>query len=177
MSKISHAILPGLGQVCPECLSRGHIAEFPLSVGEVYSFDITEPPSRLDWDIAAARTLITARPRTAQRLSPTWLAAWLAQWTSITPEHLEHIPADRRDEPGILVEILVCIPGGRPEPFRVLIDGTHRAARKLRDSQDVWTYLLTEQEQRSICTYYVNGQMTELSSFAGPGVTPEQAGL
>ena len=177
MNKISHVILPGVGRVCPECLSRGHIAAFPLSVGEVYSFEITEPASRLDWDIAVVRALIAARPRAAQRLSPIWLAAWLAERTSITPEHLEHLPADKLDEPGILVEILVCVPGGRPEPFHILIDGTHRAARKLRDRQQARAYLLTEQEQRSVCTYYVNGQQAELTSFPDPGVTPEQARL
>ena len=177
MNKISHVILPGVGRVCPECLSRGHVAAFPLSAGEVYSFEITEPASRLDWDIAAARALIAARPRAAQPLSPTWLAAWLAERTSITPEHLEHIPADKRDEPGILVEIMVCVPGGRPEPFHILIDGTHRAARKLREGQDAWAYLLTEEEQRSVCSYYVNGQAAELPSLPGPGVTAEQARL
>ena len=37
---------------------------------------------------------------------------------------------------------------------------------------------LTEQEQRSICTYTVEGKVTEIPQIAaGPGITPEDAGL
>src|SRR5712692_10288994 len=56
-SIITRVILPGIGPVCPE----------------VYSFGGTEPEAQLDWDVDAARGLIAARPRTAQRLDPNWL--------------------------------------------------------------------------------------------------------
>ena len=72
-SIITHVILPGLGPVCPECFSRGHIAAFSLAPGEVYSYGITEPQAQLDWDVDAARALIADRPRTAQRLETNWL--------------------------------------------------------------------------------------------------------
>ncbi len=176
-SIITRVILPGLGPVCPECFSRGDIAALPLSPKEVYSFGVTQPEAQLDWDVDEARVLIAARPRTAQRLDPNWLESWLAERTSITPEHLDHIPADKLEEPGILVEIMGCPPGGEPEPFRILIDGTHRAARKLRDRQAYWAFLLTEEEQRSICTYRLEGQVSELSSFPGPGITDREAGV
>ncbi len=176
-SSITRVILPGVGAVCPECLSRGHVAALPLLTGEVYSFEMTNPTSQLDWDIAQARALIGARPRAPRRLDGIWLQTWLAQRTSITPEHLDHIPADKLDEPGLLVEIMTCPPGGEPEPFRILIDGTHRAARKLRDRQDTWAFLLTEQEQRSICTYRLGGRLLDLPSLAGPGITDRQAGV
>jgi hypothetical protein len=38
---------------------------------------------------------------------------------------------------------LACPPGAIPQPFRILIDRTHRAATKQRDRQDCWAYLLT----------------------------------
>src|SRR5207302_1733467 len=88
-SIITRVILPGIGPVCPECFSRGYIAALPLSPKEVYSFGVTEPEAQLDWDVDAARGLIAACPRTAQRLEPNWLECWLGERTTITPEHLE----------------------------------------------------------------------------------------
>ena len=61
-SIITHVILPGLGPVCPECFSRGHIGPPFLAPGEVYSFGITEPQAQLDWDVVAARALIDDQP-------------------------------------------------------------------------------------------------------------------
>jgi hypothetical protein len=103
--------------------------------------------------------------------------AWLTERTSITPEHLDHIPASKLDEPGILIEIIAGPSGCQPKPFRILIDGTHRAARKLRDHQDYWAFLLTEAEQYSICTYRLEGRVAELPSFPGPGITDREAGV
>jgi len=105
-SIISRVIVPGVGPVCPECLSRGHLPAVRLSPREVYSFGLSEPQSQLDWDVDAARALIAARPRTARRLDPVWLSTWLTERTSITVEHLEHIPPASFDEPAILVEIM-----------------------------------------------------------------------
>ncbi len=176
-SIISSVVLPGLGPVCPECFSRGYVSALQLSPKEVYSFGMTEPRSQLDWDVDTARALIAARPRTAGRLDPSWLKTWLADRTSVTAEHLDHIPADKLAEPAVLVEIMACPPEAEPQPFRILIDGTHRAARKLRDRQDCWAFLLTEDEQRSICTYQLEGQVVELPSFPGPGISDREAGI
>jgi len=167
-SIITSVILPGLGPVCPECFSRGHVATLGLSPKEVYSFGVTEPQAQLDWDVDAARALIAANPRTAQRLDPNWLASWLAERTTITPEHLDHIPMGKLQEPGILIEIMAGPPACEPEPIHILIDGTHRGARKLRDGQEYWAYLLTEEEQRSICTYRLEGRVAELRLFPDP---------
>jgi hypothetical protein len=177
MTIVTRVNLPGIGPVCPECLVRGHVAAFRLPPGEVYSFGVAEPPCQLDWDVDAARALIASRPRTPQRLDPRWLEAWLSNRCGPTPQHVDHIPADKLDEPGILVEVLAGPPGAQPEPFRILIDGTHRAARKLREGQDYWAYLLTEDEQRSICTYYSEGRRAELPSFPGQGIDDRQAGI
>src|SRR5438105_1592730 len=59
-SIIASAILSGVGPVCPECLSRGHVPALRLPPEEVYSFGLTDPPAQLDWDIHAARALIAA---------------------------------------------------------------------------------------------------------------------
>jgi len=118
-----------------------------------------------------------ARERAAQRLETNWLKSWLTERTSVTPEHLDHIPAGKPDEPGILIEIMAGPPGCQPEPFRILIDGTHRGARKLRDRQDYWTFLLTEEEQRSICTYRLEGRVAGLPLLAGPGISAWEAGV
>ena len=91
-SAITHAILPTIVSVCVECFSRGHIAGLSLSPAEVYSFGVTKPQAQLDRDVDAARALIVARPRTAQRLDLSWLGHWLAQRSSFTREHLDHIP-------------------------------------------------------------------------------------
>jgi len=65
-----------------------------------------------------------------------------------------------------------------PSHFRILIDGTHRAARKLRDHQDYWAFVLTEAEQYSICTYRLEGRVAELPSFSpGSGITDREAGV
>jgi hypothetical protein len=134
-SIMTSVILPGVGPVCPECLSRGYVPALPLLPGEVYSFGVAEPPAQLDWDIDCARRLISERPRAAQRVHPEWLAEWLARRTTVTAEHFDHIPPEKLDEPAIIVEVAACPPGREPRPFRILIDGTHRLARKLRDGQ------------------------------------------
>ena len=64
---ISQVILPGIGPVCPECYSRGHVGgglALPLG-GEVYTFTFLTPegPAELTWDIDAARRLVAERPR------------------------------------------------------------------------------------------------------------------
>ena len=82
-SIISRVILPGVGPVCPECLSRGHLPSLRLSPREVYSFGLTEPPSQLDWDVDAARALIAARPRTAHRLEPFWLSGEFRKFVAL----------------------------------------------------------------------------------------------
>jgi hypothetical protein len=176
-SIISPVMLPGVGPVCPECLSRGHLPALRLSPREVYSFGMTDPQTQLDWDIDEARALIAARPRAAQPLDPAWLKSWLGERTSVTAEHLDHIPMARLDEPAIIVEIIGCPPGGAPQPFRILVDGSHRAARKLRERQDCWAYLLTEEEQRSICTYRLEGQVVEVATFPGCGIGDREAGI
>ena len=83
---------------------------------------------------------------------------------------------------GCLASSWVITVAARPDApmfdFGILIDGSHRAALALRDGRDFFACLLTEQEQRSICTYTVEGKVTAIPQIAaGPGITPEDAGL
>lgn len=174
---ISSVILPGLGPVCPECFSRGYVGPLSLGPKEIYSFGVSELQAQLDWDVDAARALIAARPRTAQRLDPHWLQCWLTERSNFTLQHLTHIPPEKLAEPGILVEIVGCPPGGQPQSFRILIDGTHRAARKLRQGHPFWAFMLTEEEQRSICTYRRQGHVVKLPTALGFGISDRQAGI
>jgi len=176
---ISTVILPGLGVVCPECFCRGFVGGLPIDGREIYTFSMTGPESELSWDIAQAQELLTLRPRKPKKLDPVELADWLRTRVTITPLHLDHIPVDKRALPGIFVVITVAARPGAPMlDFGILIDGSHRAALALRDGRDFYAYLLTEQEQRSICTYTVEGRVTEIPLMApGPGITPEDAGL
>jgi hypothetical protein len=174
---VSRVILSGVGAVCVECLSRGHVAALPLPPGEVYTFGVTEPRAEYSWDVDAARAMVVDRPRNAPRVDRAWLASWLVERSSFTPEHLDHIPTDKLMEPGIVVEVLAGPSGSQPEPFAILIDGTHRAARCLRDGQEFSAYLLTEEEQRSICVYRRDGSVVECPSFPGQGITDRDPGV
>ena len=64
-SGITHVILPAIGSVCVECFSRGHIAGLSLFPAEVYSFGVTKPQAQLDWDVDAARALVSRCHRVA----------------------------------------------------------------------------------------------------------------
>ena len=52
-----------------------------------------------------------------------------------------------------------------------------RAARRLRDGLNCWAYLLTEDEQRSICTYRRDGRVMECPTVPGPGIGDSDAGV
>jgi hypothetical protein len=179
---ISQVILPGIGPVCPECYSRGHVGgglALPLG-GEVYTFTFLTPegPAELTWDIDAARRLLAERPREPRLLNPHSLLAWLRRYVTITEQHLDHLPDDVLDEPGIMAIIETAeAPGAPLRAFAILIDGSHRAARAVRDGRRFRAYLLTEQEQASIATYTINGQVEPLPTAPGPGVTDEDAGI
>jgi hypothetical protein len=176
---ITTVILPGLGAVCPECFGRGFVGGLPINGREIYTFSMTGPDSELSWDIARAQELLTLRPRQPKKLDPVDLADWLRSRVTITPRHLDHIPVAKRGVPGIFVVITVAAgPDAPMSDFGILIDGSHRAALALRDGRDFFAYLLTEQEQRSTCTYTVEGKVTVIPRIAaGPGITPEDAGL
>ncbi len=170
---ISTVMLPGLGAVCPECFGRGFVGGLPIDGREIYT------DSELSWDIARAQELPTQRPRRPKKLDPVEAAEWLRARVTITPRHLDHVPVAQRGAPGIFVVITVAARPDAPTfDFGMLIDGSHRAALALRDGRDFFAHLLTEQEQRSICTYTVEGKVTETPQIAaGPGIMREDAGL
>jgi hypothetical protein len=179
---ISRVVLPGIGPVCLECYSRGHVGgELALPTGrEVYTFTFLTPdgPAELTWNIDAARRLLAERPRQPRLLNPQSLLAWLRRYVSITEQHLDHLPGDILDEPGIMVVIDTAeVPGAPLREFAILIDGSHRAARAVRDGRCFRACLLTEQEQASIAAYTLNGRVEPMPTTLRPGVTDEDAGL
>jgi hypothetical protein len=179
---ISQVILPGIGPVCPECFSRGHVGgrlALPAG-GELYTFTFLTPdgPAELSWNIEAARRLLAERPREPRQLNTLSLLAWLRRHVTITEQHLDHLPDDVLEEPGIMVVIETAeAPGAPLREFAILIDGSHRAARAVRDGRRYRAYLLTEQEQASIATYTLNGKVEPMPTIPGPGVTDEEAGI
>jgi len=171
-------ILAGSGPVCLECFSRGFVGDLPVKPDEVYTFSFACPESELTWNIGRARELLARRPRQPQTLDPRHLAKWLRDRVTITPEHLDHIPVNKHREPGIVVVITTATsPDAPPYAFAILIDGSHRAALALGAGRDFSAYLLTEEEQRSICTYRVEGQVAEIPLIPGPGITDADVGL
>lgn len=71
----------------------------------------------------------------------------------------------------------LCPPGCDPRPFRIVVDGTHRLARKLYNGQACWAYLLTEEEQASIRTYRFGGKVAEMPTLPGWGIRDREAGI
>ena len=49
--------------------------------------------------------------------------------------------------------------------------------RRLRQSQACWAFMLTEEEQRSICTYTREGHIVEPPMTTGLGISDRQAGI
>jgi hypothetical protein len=153
-TEIAPLQVPGIGNVCPQCFSRGHLTSSLGRPCEIFSFGLLNPPVRFDWNVDAARHLITARPRPSRQIDTVWLRDWLETRSAYALEHLEHIPLHLLNEPGIMVE-LVAERDGKSQPLRILIDGTHRAARSLRKRRPFSAYVLTDGEQRLIRTYHV----------------------
>ena len=141
--------------------------------------DRLQREARTGHDLAVGERNVRSEVLIAAGIEPVDLADWLRSRGTITPRHLDHIPVAKRGVPGIFVVITVAPgPGAPMSDFGILIDGSHRAALALREGRDFYAYLLTEQEQRSICTYTVEGKVTEIPQIAaGPGITPEDAGL
>lgn len=58
----------------------------------------------------------------------------------------EHLPHVRLGRPGIIAHVRYPLDDGQTVTAHLLIDGTHRAARSLRDGIPFFVYLLTEEE-------------------------------
>lgn len=88
----------------------------------------------LRFNIRVARRLV--RPEMLHRVDPAAMHSWLES-TQIWSEHLDHLPRDLG--PGIMVTL--------PNHCgRLVIDGNHRAALALRESQEFLAYLLPEKQ-------------------------------
>ena len=92
-------------------------------------------------DVAFARAVVTRRPsRTgAHELDSAQLAHFLEHHGHVLEDHLAHIPSALLDE----AVLIAPLPDGRGH---VLIDGSHRATRRLRALQPVRGVILTRVE-------------------------------
>jgi hypothetical protein len=125
---------------------------------ESFTYQFVNPNAELVWDMEQARAILAKHPRDPQLVDPDWLASWLSTKETFVPEHLEHIPPDKREDPGIVVQIAHAEAPGQPmEWLPILVDGSHRGALALREGRDFYAYELTEKEQYSICTYTPGG--------------------
>jgi hypothetical protein len=128
----------GLDQVSCDACARAQLpAPFNL---ESYSYTARGGPT-WTWDVGFARWQVARRhpPARAERLAPGEVAAWLEHHSQIDQQHLAHIPEGRLEEPVLLAPA----PDGQGQ---VLIDGSHRAAARLRAGLPVEAFLLTEEE-------------------------------
>ena len=70
--------------------------------------------------LAGAHQLLATRPRDPKKLGPVELVEWLGNRVTITPQHLDDIPAAKRQVPGIFVVITVAA-----EPDAPMCDTVH----------------------------------------------------
>ena len=159
-----------MAESCPKCAINAQMNRRALVLAadgarlveqlvvESFTFTFHDPESTATWNVDEARAMIARVPRPPLPLDPTWLKGWLATKETFDPGHLDHIPASRREEPGILIRVAnIEAPGAPIRWVYILIDGSHRAALALRQGRTFYAYLLSEQEQYSICTYTLAG--------------------
>jgi hypothetical protein len=128
----------GLDSVgCQACARALLPAPFNL---ESYTFTARGGAS-WTWDVAFARSLVSTRdPRSEPVLLEAHdLASWLEHCSQVDEAHLAHIPADWIQEPVLLAPV----PDGQGQ---VMVDGSHRAAVRVRAGLPVHAHLLTEGE-------------------------------
>jgi hypothetical protein len=116
---------------CPECVSR-------LSGPEVYTVKRFRDNALLAWDIDLAIEICQDGRQPIE--IPRNILEDILKVNGTTPYHLDHVSLDF---PGI-----ACAVDFTPEdePIRGLIDGSHRAARSLRDNAPFFAYLLSDEE-------------------------------
>ena len=50
-------------------------------------------------DVEQARAILAAHPRLPILVNSEWLKAWLGKKETFVPEHLDHIPTPKREQP------------------------------------------------------------------------------
>jgi hypothetical protein len=134
---------------CQNCVAA-HRPQFTLR----YSLSVVNQDGSegaVHFKIAKARAMVEADPRPPRRIEPDALQQFLDEHAeAINTAHLDHIPNGALRVPGLVVQFDELDEHGQLRPTSVLIDGTHRAARSLRDGQPFFAYLLTDNEMAAI---------------------------
>ena len=115
-----------------------------------YSIEVVNPDGsrgEMEFKVAKARAMVKYDPRLPRPILPRALRQFLEQHAeAINVDHLAHLPPEDRCEPGLIVQFDELDDRGQQVPTAVLIDGTHRAARALRDNRLFLAYVLTDAE-------------------------------
>jgi hypothetical protein len=129
--------------------------------GESYSFTMTDPDQEIVWSLDVARGYIRAGLVPIMELDPDALKSWIDTYADVDEAHLDHIPLESIYVPGILIAIATAPTVDDPiEIFPILLDGTHRATRALREGRPFFAYVLNEPQQRDCrVQYWLNGRL------------------
>lgn len=138
---------------CPRCGGRAH-----------YDVECYRWGRDSAWDVNMARRIVNQRPRELMRFTRADFEAlplciWPergvperelnapAPWVPVVG-HLDHIPDEKLYEPPILITCTMTTRQGQVLGARlVLIDGTHRSAKRLRAGElSIGVYTLTREE-------------------------------
>jgi hypothetical protein len=127
----------GIGNV--NCWACARALSPPPFNWESYTYTANDGRS-WTWDIDCAQAFTAQRSvRERLMLEPAEIAAWLGAHGHIDEAHLAHLPVDRLEEPVLLAPV----PDGQGH---VLIDGAHRATRRIRSGLSVHGFLLSPVE-------------------------------
>lgn len=151
---------------CATCQAR---EEERATVGaETFSLVMHDPESSVTWNIDKAWQIVHAFPR-SPRIIGTNSPDYRFQGGEVDPDHLEHVPTEQREVPGLAVVLDNVQPDGTRQVLLVQIDGSHRAALAEREGRPRLVYLLTEQEHTAcVMLYLVDDVPQALPSIAGP---------
>jgi hypothetical protein len=130
---------------CIKCFQHEMEAQLHTGLMGDYCHQFMHPTRIGRWNMALAHQLVAAYPP-ASRLDSRWLEVWINNRSNLIAGHIDHIPDGHLDEP-VLCDVTYVNALTDDEvpcsvPFRMLLDGHHRAARKLREGQPVYGHVL-----------------------------------
>lgn len=134
-----------------------------------YSIEVMCPDGStgtMEFKVAKAQAMVDVDPRPARYLTPAALRRFLERHAeALNQAHLDHLPLELRSRPGLVAQFDELDDQGRQVPTAVLIDGTHRAARALRDGYAFHAYVLTDAEMAA-CVEVIGVDIAQLAGYS-----------